>query len=752
MLGQRVQQAVQTALHEANRRRHEFATLEHLCLALLHDGHVVQALQEHDVDVKRICRQLTTFLSTQVESVPADREFETLPSTGVQRVLQRAAINVLGAGRKTVESANVLVSIFAESDSYAVHVLREAGLNQLDVAAFIEQGQSEAQTKGQGGGFSPAAMPDSLPGASGQEGPLTRYAVDLIKLARDGKLDACIGREQELDRAVHVLARRTKNNPLFVGEAGVGKTALIHGLARSIAEDKVPTSLRGAHMYALDMAAILAGSRYRGDFEGRLRGLLKVLEEKPHCILVLDEMHTLMGAGATTGSSMDASSLLKPALTARSIRFIGATTYRDYASHLEKDQALLRRFQKVDVKEPASDVCVSMLRGLRPRYEKFHNVRIPSAALQWTVDLATRYLSGRHMPDSAIDLLDETAAALKLARDGDAKRGKILRKQDLATTVARMAQVPCQEVGADDRKGLQRLGRRLKHVVFGQDAAVDKLASTVKLARAGLRGPDKPMGCFLFTGPTGCGKTELAKQLAHCLGIAFMRFDMSEYMEPHSVSRLLGAPPGYVGFDQGGLLTDAVAKTPHGVVLLDEVEKAHPDIFNTLLQVMDHGRLTSAGGRVVDFRHVALIMTSNVGARELTQSAIGFGATMDTEADAKAFKRVFSPEFRNRLDARVAFACLTPEVMSKIVEKFLAELTGQLAEKNVRLLVTPAAKQLLGRRGYDQAMGARPLARLLEQEIKKPLADELLYGKLKRGGQARVDVSRENGDAFVVKT
>ncbi|MEM7589102.1 MAG: AAA family ATPase [Myxococcota bacterium] len=753
VLDTKVQQAVQAALQEANRHRHEFATLEHLCWGLLHDKQVTASLQEAGIDASSIRRQLNAFLQCNVEIVPKNRSFETLPSAGMQRVLQRAAVHVLGTGRKTIGSTNVLVSLFAEADCYAVYLLRQAGLSHLDVAGFP---QSHTQKRRQ---IADSENADSSPQTHARKTAtrrgdtdefLARYTVDLLAQAQRGQLQECIGRQQHIDRALHILARRTKNNPLFVGEAGVGKTALIQGLAVCVAKGQVPTALQKLQLFALDMAALLAGSRYRGDFEGRLHRLLQTLARQENCVLVLDEMHTLVGAGATAGSSMDASSLLKPALADGAIRFIGATTHQSHANHLEKDRALLRRFQKINVHEPDLQECLHILEGTVPHYETFHGVRISPKAQQWAIQLANHYLPDRCLPDKAIDLIDETAAMIKITSDTKEKKGKrTIRKLDLEETVAKMAQVPCQRLSTGHKKTLRNLSTQLRRVIFGQNEAIERLSNTIKMARAGLRPPEKPVGCFLFTGPTGCGKTELAKQLAVCLDIAFTRFDMSEYMESHSVSRLIGAPPGYVGFDQGGLLTDAITKQPHVVLLLDEVEKAHPDILNTLLQIMDYGKLTSAHGRAVDFRHVVLIMTSNAGTRQLDKPPVGFASSVTTATDTSALKRVFSPEFRNRLDACIAFSSLSSHVMGQIADKFIDQLSQQLQAKDIKLRVTQDARNHLACHGYDPNMGARPLGRLIEEKIKHPIANELLFGKLKSGGEVQVDLQKQENTAHL---
>jgi ATP-dependent Clp protease ATP-binding subunit ClpA len=779
MLSKDVEIAIQVAMRDAHRRGHEFATVEHLVYALLHDDDTANVLRHCGADVKALKKRFDTFLDEEMEAAEGE-VLETRPSLGFQRVVQRAVMHVMGAGKEEVKGFNVLISVYGETDSHAVFMLREAGVDRLDVVSYVSHGVSKVMgsdpraPSSDGDGGDSELTEGEEGGASGD--PLKAFCTDLTALARDNKLDVLVGREKEITRAIHVLCRRRKNNPLFVGESGVGKTALAEGLAQKIVAEDVPAPLLGAILYSLDMGSLLAGTRYRGDFENRLKAVLKALGERENTILFIDEIHTIVGAGATSGGSMDASNLLKPALQSGELRCIGSTTYKEYRSYFEKDRALARRFQKIDVEEPSLEDCVAILKGLAPKYEEFHHVVYSDESIDAAVKLSAKHLHDRQLPDKAIDLIDEAAAGLKL----NAKRPAVKRDLDdsgghaggaykeivdasddetqeepdandrnfwpqvlavhIEETVARMAQIPPKQVSVDDKSALKNLEDDLQKVVFGQEKAIREIASAVKMSRAGLREPEKPIGAFLFTGPTGVGKTEVAKQLAKTLGINFLRFDMSEYMERHTVSRLIGAPPGYVGFDQGGLLTDAIHKTPHTVLLLDEIEKAHPDLFNILLQVMDHGKLTDNNGKPADFRHVILIMTSNVGARELAARRIGFGDGDNMGADDSAFKRLFAPEFRNRLDARVAFEPLKPEAMEKIVEKFLRELTALLVEKNVVIEATPAAKTWLGVKGYDKAMGARPLARIIQEEVKRPLTEEILFGQLEKGGKAIVDV------------
>ncbi len=742
--------AIRLALEEAASRGHEFAGVEHLLFALCHDPETRETIRHSGGDVEKLKAKLEAFLDEELDRLPPGRTVEPAPTLGFQRVIQRAALHCQSSGKESVSGPNVLVAIFAESESYAVSFLNELGVTRLDVVSYISHGVSKAG----GGAIIPAprrarkAEADEGHGFESREGevegaeiigdPLEAFCTNLNALAEEGRIDPLIGRDAEVERLIHVLARRRKNNPLLVGEPGVGKTAIVEGLARRIVLGEVPPALEGTTIYALDMGTLLAGTRYRGDFENRMKAVIKRLEDDEKAILFIDEIHTVIGAGSASGSAMDASNLLKPALNSGRLRTIGSTTYKEFRSYFEKDAALARRFQKIEIKEPSEEDTVKILEGLKSRFEAFHGVTYTHTALEEAVKVAHRYLHDRRLPDSAIDLIDEAGAAIKLRAD----RTQV-GVREIEQVVAKMAQIPPKRVEKSDRERLASLESDLKKKVFGQDEAIERLVAAIKLSRAGLRPPEKPIGSFLFTGPTGVGKTEVAKQIAETLGIEFIRFDMSEYMERHTVSRLIGAPPGYVGFDQGGLLTEAVNRTPHAVVLLDEIEKAHPDVFNVLLQVMDHGTLTDNNGRKADFRHVILIMTSNVGARELARSRIGFGDDVNVGADDKAFENAFSPEFRNRLDARVRFNPLDPRVMGKIVDKFIAELEGQLAERKVRIELTEPARRWLAEKGYDPKMGARPLARVIEEHVKTPLGEEILFGKLTRGGRVRVLLNGE---------
>jgi ATP-dependent Clp protease ATP-binding subunit ClpA len=777
VLSQDVELAINVALRDAHRRGHEFATVEHLVLALLSDDETAQALRHCGADIEDFRKRLQAFLEGEIESIPEEEDLETKPTLGFQRVVQRALMHTMSAGKSEVKGFNVLIAVFAEEDSHAVYLLGQVGVTRLDLVRYISHGVSKIDPYNtqSGGSQSPSLEGMDEESEAISDNPLEAFCTNLTELAADKKLDVVIGRKKELTRTLHVMCRRRKNNPLFVGESGVGKTALAEGLAQLIANKEVPDILSDATIYSLDMGALLAGTRYRGDFENRLKAVMKALENQKNPVLFIDEIHTIVGAGATSGGSMDASNLLKPALQGGAIRCIGSTTYKEYRSYFEKDRALVRRFQKIDVEEPSEDVCLQILQGLRPEYESYHKVVYEDESLESAVKLSKKHLHDRFLPDSAIDLIDEAGAGVKLEK---APNLKLVTEPDsvdemepqteqdaesdasdepaappvedktdwphitethIEETIARMAQIPPKQVSTDDKSALKHLETDLKKVVFGQDAAIQEVAAAIKLSRAGLREPDKPIGCFLFTGPTGVGKTEVAKQLSRTLGVNFIRFDMSEYMERHAVSRLIGAPPGYVGFDQGGLLTEAVNKTPHTVLLLDEIEKSHQDLFNILLQVMDHGKLTDNNGKPADFRHVILIMTTNVGARELAQRRIGFGDGSNAGADETAFKRLFSPEFRNRLDARVSFSPLEPESMERIVEKFLKELTTQLKDRNVEVAATAEAKDWLAKKGYDASMGARPLARVIQEEVKKPLTEEILFGGLQNGGVAQID-------------
>jgi ATP-dependent Clp protease ATP-binding subunit ClpA len=730
------------AASEAERRRHEFMSVEHLLFALLFDADCARVIQHSGGDVDSIRRKLDRFLDTEIPQVSETVEVTPSPTVGFQRVVQRAAIHVRSAGKDEVKGRNILVAIFAEADSVAAHTLQEAGVTRFDVVNYISHGVSKA------GGVEPSENRKSSVGGGGSEteeevesgggrDPLAVYCVDLGQKAAEGFIDPLIGRENEVDRAIQILARRRKNNPLFIGDAGVGKTAIVEGIALRIHEKKVPEALATGRIYSLDMGALLAGTKFRGDFEERFKAVVNALERREGSILFIDELHTVMGAGSASGGTLDASNLLKPALSSGKIRCIGATTFQEYRSHMERDRALARRFQKIEVGEPSLAETSLILKGLKSRYEEFHGVTYTNEAIEAAATLADRYLRDKKLPDKAIDLLDEAGAAAKL-KDG---RGATVDAPAIEFVVAKMAQIPPRQVSSSDKLQLRDLEESLGAAVFGQKSAIKEITSAIKLSRAGLRAPTKPIGSFLFTGPTGVGKTELAKQLAKALGIEFIRFDMSEYGERHTVSRLIGAPPGYVGFDRGGLLTDAVSKTPHSVLLLDEIEKAHPDVFNVLLQVMDHGTLTDNNGKAADFRHVILIMTSNVGARDLAATRLGFGDRGKVGEDDKAYKNLFSPEFRNRLDARVQFSPLDPAVMRSIVSKFVKELEGQLSERHVTITLTDGAIDYLAKKGYDPDFGARPLDRLVQDEVKRPLGDELLFGALEHGGHVEVDVA-----------
>ena len=729
------------AMSEAGRRRHEFCTVEHLLFALLNDDTARQALQRSGTQLAKLEEVLEAHLDEDVAEVPGDRQLTVHPSLGFSRVVQRAWLHCQGSGKDEVLTTNVLVAIFAESDSHAVHLLESCGVTRLDLVQYISHGVEKSPGRSrpayeERGGSSPEGAGAEEDGPV-PEDPLAAYTEDLNERARQGGIDPLIGRKLEIDRIVHVLARRRKNNPLLVGDAGVGKTALVEGLARKIVHGEVPKALEGFTVLSLEMGNLLAGTRYRGDFEARFKAVLGALVEREKVILFVDELHTIVGAGAVNGGTLDASNMLKPKLASGDLRCIGATTFQEYRCSIERDRALSRRFQVVEVPEPNARDAVKILEGLRPGYEDYHGVRYTQPSLKAAVDLSMRYLPDRRLPDKAIDLLDEAGAARRLAG------GSTVNVQHIQTIVASSARVPIDKVDNKDRDGLKGLEPKLRAKVFGQDHAIETVARAVKLSRAGLRAVDKPVGAFLFAGPTGVGKTELAKQLAEVLGVAFIRFDMSEYMERHTVSRLIGAPPGYVGYDQGGLLTDAVTKNPNSVLLLDEIEKAHPDVFNILLQVMDHGSLTDNNGRKADLRHVILIMTSNVGAQDMSKRKVGFADEHAFGDNNAAFKRMFSPEFRNRLDAKVDFNPLPKEVMGSIVDKLVSELSVRLREKKVRVELSDAARDYLARKGYDPAFGARPLARVLRTELAEPLSEELLYGALQKGGAVRVEVEDE---------
>jgi ATP-dependent Clp protease ATP-binding subunit ClpA len=732
-----VEIACSLALREAERRRHDLTTVEHLLFALLHDEPTARILEKAGGNLTKIKKELERILDEEIERVPGTRPVSPTPSRGFQRVLHRAAVHVESSGKEELKGQNVLVAIFAEADSPAVKVMNDSGVTRLDVVSYISHGVSkdgdddlELSTPGADEDAAVEGDEDRP-----EKDALSKFAINLNERAKEGAIEPLVGRDKEVRRAIQVLARRKKNNPLLVGDAGVGKTAIVEGLAQKIVEKQVPKPLEDAEIYAIDMGALVAGTKFRGDFENRVKAILKQLEQKQGAILFIDEIHTVIGAGSASGGTLDAANLLKPALSSGKLRCIGATTFEEYRSHLERDRALARRFQKIEVLEPSLDETILILKGLQPHYEKFHNVTYTPEAIEASARLAQKYLFDRKLPDKAIDLMDEGGADAKLD-EGD---GATVGVDRIEAVVARMAQIPPKNVSTDDKSALKNLEGDLQKVVFGQDRAIKELASAIKLARAGLRPPEKPIGSYLFTGPTGVGKTEVAKQLAKTMGIELLRFDMSEYQERHTVSRLIGAPPGYVGFDRGGLLTEAIAKTPHAVLLLDEIEKAHPDVFNVLLQVMDHGTLTDNNGKKTDFRHVVLIMTSNVGAADLARQAVGFGDRGSQGRDEYAFKNTFSPEFRNRLDARIGFDPLSKNVMGKVVDKFVKELELQLADRNVTLELTGTARDYLADKGYDKDMGARPLARLIQDEIKRPLGDELLFGKLAEGGHVVVD-------------
>ena len=726
------------AMNEARRRRHEFLCIEHLFYALLHDTDVAEILRHCGGDVAALKRSLERYLDEHLERLPEGVDMAPQQTIGFQRVIQRAAAHVQSAGKEEILGRNVLVAIFREPDCHAAYLMEQQGITRLDVLSYISHGVSKIPDEPRvSDGDASDSETDEDQEAAPQKDPLALYTTDLVARAAEGKIDPLIGREQELARTARVLCRRRKNNPIFVGEAGVGKTALAEGLALQIHQGKVPAALMDARIYALDMGALLAGTRFRGDFEQLLKGVLAALRQRPGAILFIDEIHTVVGAGAASGGSLDASNILKPVLASGEMRCIGATTYHDYKSHFERDRALARRFQKIEIPEPSVDEAHEILKGLKRHYEEHHGVTYTRGALRAAAELSARYINDRHLPDKAIDVIDEAGATLQM--QAPSLRKKTVRTKDVEHIVATMAKIPPRSVSVSDRERLETLERDLKLSVFGQDEAIRTLASAIKLARAGLGHPEKPVGSFLFAGPTSVGKTEVAKQLASALGIEFLRFDMSEYMEAHTVSRLIGAPPGYVGFDQGGLLTDAIRKTPHAVLLLDEIEKAHPNLFNILLQVMDHATLTDNNGRKADFRNVILIMTTNAGAQEMAAAAIGFGGRTNAEKGGKAIERLFSPEFRNRLDAIVQFASLPPAIIERVVDKFIMELDAQLNEKKVFIQITPAARRHLAEKGYDPTFGARPMARLIQTEIKRVLADDILFGKLRDGGRVEID-------------
>ncbi len=741
MLSKTLEVTLHRALDQANELRHEYATLEHLLFALTEDQDAIAVLRACGVDVERLRGDLRNYISLELANLVGDEHDEAKPTAGFQRVIQRAVIHVQSSGRAEVTGANVLVALFSERESHAVFYLQEQDMSRFDAVNYISHGIAKVHGGGEeeraGDGDSDEEQGEDAANKNGSDA-LDAYCVDLNSKAGEGKIDPLIGREFEVDRTIQILCRRTKNNPLYVGDPGVGKTAIAEGLAKRIVDGDVPEVLAEAKIHALDMGALLAGTRYRGDFEERLKAVVKEIERDPNIILFIDEIHTVIGAGATSGGAMDASNLLKPALQGGTLRCMGSTTYKEYRSHFEKDRALVRRFQKIDVNEPSIDDSIKILKGLKPYYEEHHKVRYTNEALKTAVELSARYIGDRKLPDKAIDVIDEVGAAQMLVPE--AKRRKTIGVKDVEAVVAKIARIPPKSVSTDDKTVLANLERDLRTVVFGQNTAIEALSSAIKLSRAGLREPEKPIGNYLFSGPTGVGKTEVARQLAKILGIELVRFDMSEYMERHSISRLIGAPPGYVGFDQGGLLTDGVDQHPHCVLLLDEIEKAHPDLFNVLLQIMDHGKLTDHNGKSVDFRNVIVIMATNAGASDLAKEAVGFANNKREGDDTEAINRMFTPEFRNRLDSIIPFKNLGPEIIARVVDKFIMQLEAQLADRDVTFELTAAARTWLGNKGYDKLYGARPLARVIQEHIKKPLAEELLFGKLTKGGLVKVRV------------
>ncbi len=733
--------ALETTLHNAlthaSERRHEYATLEHLLLALIDDEHASKVMQACGVEIGELGDAVTQYLDSELDSLKVEGVSDPSPTSGFQRVVQRAILHVQSSGKDEVTGANVLVALFSERESYAVYFLQQQDMSRLDAVSYIShgvgKGTSAPESRETKGSEEEKKVQDSK---GKKDSALEQFTVNLNEKAMRGKVDPLIGRTTEVDRTIQILCRRSKNNPLYVGDPGVGKTAIAEGLARKIIEGEVPDVLKEAVIYSLDMGALLAGTRYRGDFEERLKAVVTELEKIPHAVLFIDEIHTVIGAGATSGGAMDASNLLKPALSGGTIRCIGSTTYKEFRNHFEKDRALLRRFQKIDVNEPTIEDTIKILAGLRSAFEEHHNVKYTPDAIKAAVELSARYINDRKLPDKAIDVIDEVGAMQMLVVPS--KRKKTITPREIEAVIATMARIPAKTVSADDKSVLGSLDTDLKRVVFGQNRAIEVLSSAIKLSRAGLRDPDKPIGNYLFSGPTGVGKTEVARQLAHLLGIPLQRFDMSEYMERHSVSRLIGAPPGYVGYDQGGLLTDAVDQNPHSVLLLDEIEKAHPDLFNILLQVMDNGRLTDHHGKTVDFRNTILIMTTNAGASDMAKESIGFGELTRDDVQEDAVKKLFTPEFRNRLDAIVPFSYLPPEIVARVIDKFVLQLELQLADRDVHITLDEESKAWLTKKGYDKLYGARPMGRLMQEKIKQPLAEELLFGKLVHGGEVHV--------------
>jgi ATP-dependent Clp protease ATP-binding subunit ClpA len=741
-LSRSLEQALHHAIKLASERHHEYATLEHLLLALIEDSDASQVMKACNVDMDALKKAVQKYVDEDLSTLVLDDSEEAKPTTGFQRVVQRAVLHVQNSGRDEVTGANVLVALFTERESHAVYFLQEQNMNRLDAVSYISHGIAKRPGMSQ-----PKAVKGSDDEEEGEKQPkqgteaLEAYCVNLNEKAKSGKVDPLIGRAAEVDRTIQILCRRQKNNPLFVGDPGVGKTAIAEGLARKIIHGEVPEVLRNAVIYSLDMGSLIAGTRYRGDFEERLKTVVKELESLKGAILFIDEIHTVIGAGATSGGAMDASNLLKPALAQGTLRCIGSTTYKEYRQYFEKDRALVRRFQKIDVSEPTIEDSIKILMGIKSYFENYHKIRYTADAIKAAVELSAKYINDRKLPDKAIDVIDELGAGQMLLPES--RRKKVVGVKDVEEVIAKIARIPSKSVSKNDTEALRTLESDLGRVVYGQDTAIHALSSAIKLARAGLRQPEKPIGSYLFSGPTGVGKTEVAKQLAAVLGVEFLRFDMSEYMERHTVSRLIGAPPGYVGFDQGGLLTDGIDQHPHCVLLLDEIEKAHQDMYNILLQVMDHGKLTDHNGKKIDFRNVILIMTTNAGASDAAKEAIGFGRGKREGEDEEAIKKLFTPEFRNRLDAVIPFAPLNRSTIDKVVEKFVLELEAQLADRDVTFDLTPEATRWLGEKGYDEAFGARPLARVIQDSIKKPLADEILFGKLKDGGTVRILLDRE---------
>ena len=744
MISKELEGTLNTALKEAKSRRHEYVCLEHLLYALLQDKDASGAIINCGGDIDRLRKGLEEFFQNHLETLPGGSDHQPQQTLSFHRVLQRAVIHAQSAEKKEINGGNLLIAMFREPDSYAVYLLQEQGITRFDLVNYISHGISKIAAAEEWSQSEEEQSEEEKPDRRVK--PLEAFAVNLVAKAQQGNIDPLIGRDDEIERTIHVLCRRRKNNPIYVGDPGVGKTALAEGLALKIHHGKVPDVLKNAVIYALDMGALLAGTKFRGDFEARLKGVLAGLKKLPNSILFIDEIHTIVGAGATSGGSMDASNILKPALASGELKCIGSTTYHDYKSYFERDRALARRFQRIEVPEPSQDEAYKILEGLKPHYEKHHGVHYSTGAIRAAVQLSAKHINDRKLPDKAIDVIDEVGAAVKIQPPD--KRKKSIGAKDIERIVAKIAKIPPRSVSTSDKEQLQNLDRDLKLTVFGQDTAIDTLTSTIRLSRSGLGHPEKPIGCFLFSGPTGVGKTEVAKQLAHTMGIEFIRFDMSEYMEKHTVSRLIGAPPGYVGFDQGGLLTDAINRNPYAVLLLDEIEKAHPDLFNILLQVMDHAALTDNNGKKADFRNIILIMTTNAGAREMSGTPLGFGARSNAGKGKEAIEKMFSPEFRNRLDAMIVFNSLSMEIIERVVDKFIIELDHQLNEKKVFLQLTVKARRWLAEKGYDPSFGARPMARLIQNEIKRVLADEILFGQLQSGGKVEVDES-EGKLAFI---